>query len=234
VLARLLFDLSHAQKTGICLVPLPSRRMGKPRVELRQGWVYAVEPRAPTGEEALRQLLKVAEEDQPAIDFRSDVPSEKYGACTPFHPAAVLRNHYDALGLEPRRWRSRLGQGTVELKTRPHPSCLGQDERDLIAFLTRPRTLDEIEASGLCQSPRTDRLLSFLAAVGALETVGGGESAYTLLELPEGALLDEVKRAYRRIARELHPDLHKDATPEALRELERRFAEVSAAYKRLV
>jgi len=59
-------------------------------------------------------------------------------------------------------------------------------------------------------------------------------SAYALLELGEGASPEEVKRAYRRLARALHPDVHPNASPDELRELERRFAAVSAAYRRLV
>lgn len=58
--------------------------------------------------------------------------------------------------------------------------------------------------------------------------------AYARLELPDGAPLEAIKRAYRRLARRLHPDLHPTATAEEHRELERRFAEVSAAYRRLM
>jgi curved DNA-binding protein CbpA len=65
-------------------------------------------------------------------------------------------------------------------------------------------------------------------------TLDAGASPYAALELAEGASLEEVKRAYRRLARELHPDLHPGLSPEELDELERRFAEVSAAYRKLV
>jgi molecular chaperone DnaJ len=65
-------------------------------------------------------------------------------------------------------------------------------------------------------------------------TADAGASAYAALELPEGAPADAVKRAYRRLARELHPDLHPGASEDDLRDLERRFAEVSAAYRKLV
>ena len=44
----------------------------------------------------------------------------------------------------------------------------------------------------------------------------------------------EIKRAYRRLARELHPDLHPHATDDERRSLEARFAEVTAAYRTLV
>jgi hypothetical protein len=43
----------------------------------------------------------------------------------------------------------------------------------------------------------------------------------------------EVKRAYRKRARELHPDTHPNATAEERRDLASRFAELTAAYRRL-
>jgi len=59
-------------------------------------------------------------------------------------------------------------------------------------------------------------------------------TAYRALGLAAGAPADEIKRAYRRLVREYHPDLHPDATHEERRTLSARFAEVTAAYKSLV
>lgn len=50
---------------------------------------------------------------------------------------------------------------------------------------------------------------------------------YAVLGVHAQASDDEIKRAYRKLARELHPDVNKD--PEA----ERRFKEISAAYQTL-
>ena len=50
---------------------------------------------------------------------------------------------------------------------------------------------------------------------------------YAVLGVRPESSDDEIKRAYRKLARELHPDVNKD--PEA----ERRFKEVSAAYQTL-
>jgi DnaJ-domain-containing protein 1 len=58
--------------------------------------------------------------------------------------------------------------------------------------------------------------------------------AYRALGVAAGAPTDEVKRAYRRLVREYHPDLHPDATHEERRSLSMRFAEVTAAYRTLV
>lgn len=58
--------------------------------------------------------------------------------------------------------------------------------------------------------------------------------AYRALGLATDAPDDEVKRAYRRLVRQYHPDLHPDASSEERRSLATRFAEVTAAYRTLV
>src|SRR5437764_15363927 len=50
---------------------------------------------------------------------------------------------------------------------------------------------------------------------------------YQVLGVSHDASEDEIKRTYRRLARELHPDVNKD--PEA----ERRFKQITAAYQTL-
>lgn len=59
-------------------------------------------------------------------------------------------------------------------------------------------------------------------------------SAWQLLGLMPGADATAIKRAYRRLARSLHPDLHPEATLEERRELSARFSEVTEAYRTLV
>lgn len=58
--------------------------------------------------------------------------------------------------------------------------------------------------------------------------------AYRSLGLSAGASNDEVKRAYRRLVREYHPDLHPYATNDERRTLATKFAEVTSAYRSLV
>ncbi len=48
---------------------------------------------------------------------------------------------------------------------------------------------------------------------------------YAILGVPRGASADQIKRAYRKLARELHPDVNPDA------EAQRRFQDVTAAYE---
>lgn len=54
------------------------------------------------------------------------------------------------------------------------------------------------------------------------------ESYYHILGIPSDADEREIKRAYHRLARELHPD--KAASPQDAREAEQRFAIISKAY----
>lgn len=58
--------------------------------------------------------------------------------------------------------------------------------------------------------------------------------SWRILGLPPGADPAEIKRAYRRLAREFHPDLHPGASPEERRTLELRFARLTEAYRSLV
>ena len=50
---------------------------------------------------------------------------------------------------------------------------------------------------------------------------------YDLLEVSRNATPEEIKKAYRRLAREHHPDINPD-DPEA----EARFKEITEAYQR--
>jgi DnaJ-domain-containing protein 1 len=57
---------------------------------------------------------------------------------------------------------------------------------------------------------------------------------WRVLGLPPGSDPAEIKRAYRRLARTVHPDLHPLATDDERRELEARFHELTEAYRTLV
>ncbi len=60
------------------------------------------------------------------------------------------------------------------------------------------------------------------------------QSAWRVLGIPPGTEVAEVKRAYRRLARAVHPDLHPGATDDERRALEARFVVISEAYRALV
>ncbi len=59
-------------------------------------------------------------------------------------------------------------------------------------------------------------------------------SAYVLLGVERDANAAEIRRAFRRLARELHPDAHPQASDPERRALAIKFAQVAAAYQALV
>jgi hypothetical protein len=59
-------------------------------------------------------------------------------------------------------------------------------------------------------------------------------SPWSVLGLPTGADLAEVKRAYRQLARTVHPDAHPHASDAERRVLQVRFSEITHAYRALV
>jgi len=119
----------------------------------------------------------------------------------------------------------------------------------LLAFLHFLRAVDALEGVGVA----ADGSAPFRAAGASPDSAAASASARAStrasasLRAPdprrlaalrtlgiEGAAdLDAVKRAYRRLARALHPDLQPTADAERRRALERRFAEVTAAYEAL-
>ena len=128
-----------------------------------------------------------------------------------------------------------------------HASCDEADRR-MIAAMAQPRRIDQINS--LSRTPRFRMLafLWFLRAIDALVLDGvvaersaptrvidpQREAAARTLGLADGADLETIKRAYRRLARSLHPDLQPDAEGDRRRSLEMRFAEVTAAYEALL
>ncbi|HEX2573440.1 MAG TPA: J domain-containing protein [Polyangia bacterium] len=181
-------------------------------------------------EDQLRDLLR---REAFRSDFVDNEPPLRLGRCPPFHPAAVVRNHVEAwLGAEAAaHFRARAGGQRLRLEFPPHPSCLGRDERPLVTLLGLPRSLAELEEMRLVPMTRIERLCAFLEAVGSIVL---GPSPYELLGLQDGAPHEEVRRAYKRLARELHPDLHPGATEDDRRELASRFAALHKAYRRLL
>jgi len=130
----------------------------------------------------------------------------------------------------------------------PEASTCDEADRRILAAMAQPRRLDQIWP--LARTPRF-RMLSFLwflRAIDALVLDGvvaersaptrvidpHREAAARTLGLAEGADLETIKRAYRRLARSLHPDLQPDAEGDRRRSLEMRFAEVTAAYEALL
>jgi DnaJ-domain-containing protein 1 len=113
---------------------------------------------------------------------------------------------------------------------RPPRGALVEEPLEASEFLAgkkRARDRGADPASGRYRSARPSSGMP-----GAIDL--GRVVAYRTLGLASGAPPSEIKRAYRRLVREYHPDLHPGATHEERRSLSLRFAEVTAAYRALV
>ncbi len=231
-IARLLYARSAALATGVLYV---YSRSGTRRIELKQGWVQAIDagPSAPARPEAqLRYVMRL----RAPVEFHASASMSAWRTITPFHPAPSIRNHTEAQHFQPEQVRRRIGQQRIAIGIQPHSSCIGWDEKPLIAYMLQPHTLRDIEASGICPPLRTIRLIGFLDAVGALSLYPASHpmaEAYALLGLIPGATPEQIKSAYRRLARELHPDVHPQASAVERNALATRFAAIHAAYRRI-
>ena len=120
----------------------------------------------------------------------------------------------------------RDAQVLYRVTVRPPRGALGDEPLGASEFLAgKKRARDRGPDSGYRSRPSS----GFPGSVDV-----GRLGAYRTLGLSASAPADEIKRAYRRLVREYHPDLHPDATHDERRSLSLRFAEVTAAYRTLV
>ncbi|HEX6764741.1 MAG TPA: J domain-containing protein [Polyangiaceae bacterium] len=99
----------------------------------------------------------------------------------------------------------------------PAPSGLLLSPRDFL--YGRPRTRSRASAETR-------------ARVAALDDTGRA-NAYRTLGLEPGADAASVRQAFRRLAREHHPDCHPHAGPRELATLVQRLSQITAAYHRI-
>ncbi|CAF1032855.1 unnamed protein product [Rotaria magnacalcarata] len=71
-------------------------------------------------------------------------------------------------------------------------------------------------------------LLVLFLLICIVDVISAGRDFYKILNLPKTATLNQVKKAYRKLAKELHPDKNKD-DPKA----QERFQDLGAAYEAL-
>lgn len=140
----------------------------------------------------------------------------------------------------------------------PDPATLDELDRRLVAaLLERPCRLADLLAIRGATQPRVIALLHFLRSVDGLVE---GElrpprprpeaprarppmpplladamvEAHRILGVASDADEPTVKRAYRQLVHELHPDLHQGLPPSERRRLELRLAKASTAYRAIV
>jgi DnaJ-domain-containing protein 1 len=244
---RLLYRLGRDAASGV--LTLTARRARPEVFVLRRGAAVCGD-----GELARRTLLarlaRAAAEPSIAATFDGGVTAYPPGALHQVSLAGWVRSHLEAQvdgALAEVLVREMAGiQLTLRAELAPEP--LDEADRRMLAAMAQPRRLDQIWP--LARTPRFRLLafLHFLRTVGALAASRAVAersapvrvldarrvAAMRLLGVDGTADADDVKRAYRRLARALHPDLQPTADDQRRRALERRFAELTAAYEVLV
>lgn len=229
-IARALHQRAAHERTGVLQI---HTREGVRRVGLLRGQVYAIDPgpRAPVSPEAqLRHILRLR--GWPEFVEAAKL-SAKY-AVEPLRPDLSIRQHVEAQAIPHEPLRQRLGLQRFTVTAPPHASSLHTDEQGVLRFLAESRTVPELLTGGSWSPLRVMRLLVLLDALGCLAIgVPSTElaAAFAQLELSADADFTEVRQAYRRLARGLHPDHHPQASADELRVLTGRFTAVHAAYR---
>lgn len=144
-----------------------------------------------------------------------------------------------------------LGEQSVRIipELSPPLELLDETDRALVIALRSPRTPRELASLARAPRFRVSSLLGFLEAMGALAMSaatpgplqeprwvaerGPRAAALELLGLSPEAEWADVRRAFRALARRLHPDLHVGLAADRRRELELRLAKINAAYAAL-
>ncbi len=231
-IAQLVYE--HTARGHRGLVEVETAK-GLLRLQLGSGFVLAMDvgPHAPVGSESqVRYLLRA----RGSAQFRLGHTLSGRFAIDPFRPDASIRQHVEAQVLSTERLRERVGQKPLTVSLPPHPSALLSDEREIVSWLQQAQTIDQLLQRGELPSSRLFRLLVYLDALGVLViglATGQLAAAYALLELPASATRADVKSAYRRLARSLHPDQFPGASLTELRARSDRFAAIAAAYRLL-
>jgi len=244
-LVRILYRLGHQGASGVLTI---SARAGEVFV-LRRGHIVV-----PEGDAAKKLLVgrlsRLVALDEVTVVFESGVAAYPPGATNQISLTGWARHHLEAQldGTLAEVLVRELAGVRLSLRADLAPTAVDEADRRMLSAMSQPRRLDQIWP--LARTPRFRLLafLHFLRSVDALELLGvvaeksgphrtvdgRRKHALAMLGCDEGSDLETVKRAYRRLARELHPDLQPELDAPRKRMLERRFAEVTAAYEVLI
>lgn len=239
-IARLLHEHAARKHRGLAEVPTPGALL---RVQLSAGFVVALDlgPHAPVDSKSqVRYFLRARGQAQ----FHLGHTLLPRHLVEPFRPDVAIRAHVDAHALPPDRLRERLLGERLTVSFPPHASCLSAEEQLLVEQLfsetapgTEDTTWEALCAAGVLPPGRLLRLLSYLDALGVLVIgLSAGElaAAFAVLELAHTATLPEIKSAYRRLAKQAHPDQFPQATRAQQLALSDRFSALHEAYRLLL
>lgn len=245
---RLIYRLARTRATGVLTVQPP--RGAADILVLRRGVLVAAEQDPGEGSRRTAQRLeRLATTEGARATFDGGLAAyPPGGALRQYNLAAWARGHLESQldAGQAQAMLQELAGARLALRPELAPDLSWCDETDrrILAAMAVPRRLDQIWPLARTARFRLLSFLYFLRAVGAVTPLGVSApvavpspvdgDAYRLLGVPAGADRETVKRAYRRLARALHPDMHGAIGDERRRELERKLAAINTAYRRLV
>ncbi len=249
--ARLAYRLGRSSATGVLSVS--AERSPAESLVVRRGAVIAA-PSDERGQQARTRLARLAAGDDGRWWFDGGQAPYPPGAAITVPLAAWARSHLEAQ-LDSRRAEALTaelaGRRLTLVTDHGLPAdLLDEADRRIVVAMARPRRLDQLWTEARIPRFRLLSFLHFLRQVGvvAVDALGAHDSgahrvstaaapavpaatlaALRTLGLPGPVDKDAIKRAYRRLARTLHPDLQPGVDDERRKQLEARLVEVSAA-----
>jgi len=180
-------------------------------------------------EQLLQRVLRLLASTRVMVGTREAAGSPRLvGPSRPLHPYAAIWSHCQRVPQQVlERFRIRVRDRLLALRDGAPLWVTGADGAALRTALRRPGPLAEVDCSleGL-------RRLFFLWETGFLSADQPTRPRRARTE--QGASTSaQARRAFHRMALQLHPDRHPSASDEERAALARRFSEAAEAYRRL-
>ncbi|MBL4636531.1 MAG: DnaJ domain-containing protein [Kofleriaceae bacterium] len=243
--ASFCYQLGQTQSTGVLSIQLSANQAEL--LILRRGQVFTRDSDA-LGRETRQRLERIASSSCIA-DFDSGLAAYPPSLGRPFSLVDWARQHLEAQidSARAQRLAGELAGVRLRVNIDRLPINLDATDKRIVTAMSLPRRLDQIWPLARAPRFRLMAFVHFLRSVGALHESGVAAAQYRplasgsdkkseamrTLGLLASADHREIKRAYRKLARSLHPDLNSGQSLSAQRAYERRLVDVNSAYREL-
>lgn len=242
-LVRVAYRLGHGAACGVLTLAAAGER--PELLVLRRGAAVSGDGE-PARRALMTRLARAAAAPALVVRFESGVAACPPGALHQVPLAGWARGHLEAQldGALAERLVHELAGARLAVRRELAPAAGDEADHRMLVALAEPRRLDDVWRMARAPRFRLLAFVHFLRGVGALAIDAAGpraapraidprRAAMQLLGVADAGDREAIKRAYRRLARAVHPDLQPGADPAERRALERRFAELTAAYEAL-
>lgn len=195
------------------------------------------------------RILRIVERGSATISSSAVAPGRATDPAPPLHPLAAVRRHVDLMSdAQVAVFQGTLSRQRVRLVQRHAlPRWLLPPREEELLQRLPPEVSPACLPTSAADRIQALRLLLFLHLTGFLEpaeptpqpqpgprAASGRPDPDRVLGLPPDAPMALVRRAYRRLALELHPDRHPSASAAERAHLAQRFAAATQAYRALI